>query len=63
MNMSGNSGSDIIFTSFVAAEIKDIFDQKFSLYKEQLSKMNEIAPKTISSTLEHTVSKFFSEID
>ena len=63
MNADGKSGSDIIFLSFMAAELKDMFDSKFDLYKTQLSKMNEIAPKAISGTLETTVSKFFSQIE
>ena len=63
MNADGQSGSDIIFLSFMAAELKDMFDSKFDLYKTQLSKMNEIAPQAISGTLETTVSKFFSQIE
>lgn len=44
MNVEDQSGSEIIFLSFMAAELKDMFDQKFDLYKTQLSKMNDIAP-------------------
>ena len=51
------------FTSYVASELKELFDEKFSLYKNQLSQMNQIAPKTISKMLETTVSKFFTQVD
>lgn len=63
MNADGRAGSDIIFLSFMAAELKDVFDEKFNTYKTQLSKMNEIAPQAISNTLEHTVQKFFNQIE
>lgn len=36
------------FTSFVAQELKELFDQKFDLYKKSLEDMKEIAPTTIS---------------
>lgn len=45
----------IDFTAHVASELKELFDDKFHLYKNQLNKMNEIAPKTISKQLETTV--------
>ena len=51
------------FTSYVASELKDLFDEKFSLYKTQLHRMNEIAPKTISKMLENTVNKFFGQVE
>jgi len=53
----------IDFTSYVASELKDLFDEKFTLYKNQLNKMNEIAPKTISKMLENTVNKFFGTVE
>ena len=45
----------LTFTSYVASDLKELFDEKFSAYKESLKDMNKIAPKVISSTLESTV--------
>jgi hypothetical protein len=39
--------SDLDFTSFVAAELKEHFDKKFFTYKNQLSEIHKIAPKNI----------------
>lgn len=44
--------SDIEFTSVIAQELKKVFDSKFDTYKSQLSRMNEIAPKAISQSLD-----------
>jgi len=43
---------EIDFLSNVAGELKELFDLKFSHYKGQLRKMEDIAPKTIQSSLE-----------
>lgn len=51
------------FTSYVASNLKDMFDEKFSLYKESMSKMTQIAPQAISRTLENTIQNFFNQIE
>lgn len=38
----------LTFTSYVASNLKDLFDQKFASYKTSLAQMNQIAPKQIS---------------
>ena len=45
----------LTFTSYVASDLKELFDEKFAAYKDSLKDMNKIAPKVISSTLESTV--------
>ena len=55
--------ADIEFTSVIAQELKQVFDVKFETYKNQLNKMNDIAPKAISNSLDHTVNKFFNQIE
>lgn len=54
---------DLTFTSHVSQELKEIFDDKFSAYRNSLSEMNKIAPKVISQTLETTVNRFFESVD
>ena len=54
---------DLVFTSHVSQELKDLFDEKFASYRFSLQEMNKIAPKVISSTLETTVSKFFESVE
>ena len=51
------------FTSFVAQELKELFDAKFLMYKTQLSQMQEVSPTTISDQIEKTVNAFFVSID
>lgn len=53
----------LTFTSYVASNLKELFDEKFNAYKTSLNDMNKIAPKVISSTLETTVNKFFENVD
>ena len=47
----------------MASELKELFDDKFALYKTQLGKMNEIAPSTISKLLDNTVQGFFKTLE
>jgi hypothetical protein len=54
---------NLSFTSYVASNLKDLFDEKFANYKHSLSEMSAIAPQVISTTLESTVNKFFTSID
>ena len=53
----------LTFTSYVAANLKDLFDEKFSQYKNSLTQMNQIAPQQISQQLESTVNLFFETVD
>ena len=53
----------LTFTSYVAGNLKELFDEKFSAYKSGLSEMNKIAPQVISKTLEATVNNFFECVD
>jgi len=53
----------LTFTSYVASNLKDLFDEKFSSYKSSLTQMNQIAPQQISAQLESTVSHFFETVD
>jgi len=53
----------LTFTSYVASNLKDLFDDKFNSYKQSLSQMNKIAPQAISTTLETTVSQFFKNVE
>lgn len=46
---------ELDFTSFVAQELKELFDTKFKMYKTQLSQMQEVSPTTISDQIEKTV--------
>lgn len=46
----------LTFTSYVAGNLKELFDEKFAGYKAQLAAMGKIAPQAISQTLETTVS-------
>ena len=43
------------FTSYIAGNLKDLFDQKFEAYRQSLAQMQQIAPQQISSQLEKTV--------
>lgn len=52
----------LTFTSFVASCLKEQFDEKFNHYKDTYSKMGQVAPGSIKSTLETTVSQFFSSV-
>ena len=54
---------ELDFTSFVAQELKELFDAKFKMYKTQLSQMQQVAPTKISGQLETTVNNFFVSID
>ena len=38
----------LTFTSYVASNLKELFDEKFSAYKSSLNDMNKIAPTVIS---------------
>ena len=53
----------LTFTSYVASNLKELFDEKFNSYKTSLQDMNKIAPTVISQTLENTVSKFFESVE
>lgn len=53
----------LTFTSYVAGNLKELFDDKFAAYKSGLSEMNKISPQVISKTLENTVSNFFECVD
>jgi len=53
----------LTFTSYVASNLKDLFDAKFQAYKDSLQDMNKISPKVISVTLEATVSRFFESVE
>jgi predicted CopG family antitoxin len=53
----------LTFTSYVASNLKDLFDEKFNAYRQGLAQMNQIAPQQISQQLEHTVSHFFETVD
>jgi len=53
----------LTFTSYVAGNLKELFDEKFAGYKDQLTAMGKIAPSAISATLESTVSQFFMNVD
>lgn len=50
-----DSSENLDFTSYVASNLKDVFDTKFNHYKNQLNKMESVAPKAISTHLEATV--------
>lgn len=58
-----DSDDNLDFTSFISQSLKGVFDAKFDAYKVQLSKLNDIAPKAISTHLEKTVSAFFGKLD
>lgn len=51
------------FTSHIVGDLKELFDERFEGYKTQLQEMGKIAPQTISTTLENTVSQFFTDVD
>jgi len=55
--------STLSFTSFIAGNLKDLFDQKFLQYKASLESMQTIAPQQISQQLEGTVDNFFKQIE
>lgn len=55
--------NSLTFTSFIAGNLKDLFDQKFELYRQSLQQMQQIAPMQIQSQLEGTVDKFFQQIE
>lgn len=38
----------LTFTSYIAGDLKDLFDEKFAGYKAQLAAMGKIAPQAIS---------------
>jgi len=43
-----DNSENLDFTSYVAQNLKDVFDNRFDSYKQQLGKLNEMAPKAIS---------------
>ena len=49
------AAENLTFTSYVASNLKDLFDEKFSLYKESLNRMEEVKPDKISNNLQSTV--------
>jgi len=55
--------STLSFTSFIAGNLKDLFDQKFQYYRASLESMQTIAPQQISQQLEGTVDNFFKQIE
>jgi hypothetical protein len=55
--------STLSFTSFIAGNLKDLFDQKFQHYRASLESMQTIAPQQISQQLEGTVDNFFKQIE
>lgn len=54
---------DICFTSLVASELKDLFDQKFTHYKKYLSEIHKLAPDTIAKKFEAVVHHFFAKMN
>ena len=52
----------LTFTSQMASNLKDIFDEKFSLYKKSLQRMEAVRPEKISTNLETTVNQFFAQV-
>ena len=52
----------LTFTSQMASNLKDIFDEKFSLYKKSLQRMETVRPEKISTNLETTVNQFFAQV-
>lgn len=59
----GENESEMDFTSFVASELKELFDEKFNNYKNQLGKMQDIAPQKISKAIDQTILNFFSQLE
>ena len=55
--------NNLTFTSIIAGNLKDLFDQKFEAYRSSLGKMQNIAPNQISQQLESTVDQFFGTIE
>jgi hypothetical protein len=52
----------LTFTSQMASHLKDIFDEKFTQYKQCVQRMETVKPERISSNLETTVSQFFQHV-
>ena len=52
----------LTFTSQMASNLKDIFDEKFSLYKKSLQRMEAVRPEKISTNLETTVNQLFAQV-
>eukprot|EP00347_Sterkiella_histriomuscorum_P016679 403352271 len=57
------ASEQLTFTSYVASQLKDLFDEKFSLYRDSLNKMDEVKPEKISSNLQSTVKQFFTQVE
>jgi len=53
----------LTFTSYIASELKDRFDEHFNAYKQSLQKMSSVAPEAITKTIQATVCDFFLQID
>lgn len=49
----------LTFTSQMASNLKDVFDDRFKLYKSSLERMEAVRPEKISTNLESTVNQFF----
>ena len=45
----------LTFTSQMASNLKDVFDDRFKLYKSSLERMEAVRPEKISTNLENTV--------
>ena len=58
-----NAMSQLSFTSYLAGNLKDLFDSKFSAYRASLDSMQQIAPTQITKHLESTVDSFFKAIE
>ena len=52
----------LTFTSQMASNLKDVFDERFKLYKTSLERMDAVRPEKISSNLESTVNHFFAQV-
>lgn len=53
---------DLNFTSYVASELKELFDQKFANYKSHLSELHKMAPSSIMKKFELTVNSYFHRL-
>jgi hypothetical protein len=46
----------------MASNLKDVFDERFKLYKSSLERMDAVRPEKISTNLESTVNLFFAQV-
>ena len=50
----------LTFTSHMASNLKEVFDEKFNQYKQTLSRIDTVKPEKITSKLETTVNDYFN---